>query len=151
MIILEKETVKTNKYKKISGDDIEIFEIKDYSLIEKKDWILFKDQIIKKNLIIGIEIFSDDIFDFRKKDLKSFSLIQINFKTFKDGRPFTFVKKLRKELKFTDEIRATGHILPDQYSFLLRCGFNSVEINEVEKEQWFEMLNLDDGLYYQPY
>ena len=151
MIILEKETVKTNKYKKISGDDIEIFEIKDYSLIEKKDWILFKDQIIKKNLIIGIEIFSDDIFDFRKQDLKSFSLIQINFKTFKDGRPFTFVKKLRKELKFTDEIRATGHILPDQYSFLLRCGFNSVEINEVEKEQWFEMLNLDDGLYYQPY
>ena len=151
MIILEKETVKTNKYKKISGDDIEIFEIKDYSLIEKKDWILFKDKIIKKNLIIGIEIFSDDIFDFRKQDLKSFSLIQINFKTFKDGRPFTFVKKLRKELKFTDEIRATGHILPDQYSFLLRCGFNSVEINEVEKEQWFEMLNLDDGLYYQPY
>ena len=151
MIILEKETVKTNKYKKISGDDIGIFEIKDYSLIEKKDWILFKDQIIKKNLIIGIEIFSDDIFDFRKQDLKSFSLIQINFKTFKDGRPFTFVKKLRKELKFKDEIRATGHILPDQYSFLLRCGFNSVEINEVEKEQWFEMLNLDDGLYYQPY
>ena len=68
MIILEKETVKTNKYKKISGDDIGIFEIKDYSLIEKKDWILFKDKIIKKNLIIGIEIFSDDIFDFRKQD-----------------------------------------------------------------------------------
>ena len=150
MIIIERETVKTNKYLKVSGDGIGISEIKNYSIIEKKNWILLKDQIIKKKLIIGIEIFSDEIFDFSKQDLKVLSLIQINFKTFKDGRPFTFAKKLRKELKFNNEIRATGHILPDQYSFLLRCGFNSVEINEVEKEQWFEMLKLDDGLYYQP-
>ena len=151
MIILERENVKTNKYLKISGDDIGISEIKNYSIIDKKNWILLKDQIIKKKLIIGIEIFFDEIFDISKQDLRALCLIQINFKTFKDGRPFTFVKKLRKELKFNNEIRATGHILPDQYSFLLRCGFNTVEINEVEKEQWFEMLNLDEGLYYQPY
>tara|TARA_B100000965_G_C19199694_1_gene586765 strand:+ start:137 stop:592 length:456 start_codon:yes stop_codon:yes gene_type:complete len=151
MIILERENVKTNKYLKISGDDIGISEIKNYSIIDKKNWILLKDQIIKKKLIIGIEIFSDEIFDISKQDLRALCLIQINFKTFKDGRPFTFVKKLRKELKFNNEIRAAGHILPDQYSFLLRCGFNTVEINEVEKEQWFEMLNLDEGLYYQPY
>ena len=49
MIILERENVKTNKYLKISGDDIGISEIKNYSIIDKKNWILLKDQIIKKN------------------------------------------------------------------------------------------------------
>ena len=130
---------------------LQFLKLKTIQSQKKKNWILLKDQIIKKKLVIGIEIFSDEIFDFSEQDLKALSLIQINFKTFKDGRPFTFVKKLRKELKFNNEIRAAGHILPDQYSFLLRCGFNTVEISEVEKEQWFKMLNLDDGLYYQPY
>ena len=151
MIIIEKDFVKSNKYSKISGEDIDISQIKNYSIIEKKIWDLFKNEIKKKKLNIGIEIFSDDDFDLNKQDLKKFSLIQINFKTFKDGRPFTFVKKLRREFNFTQEIRAVGHILPDQYSFLLRCGFNSVEIENNDKEEWFEMLKLDDGLYYQPY
>ena len=42
-------------------------------------------------------------------------------------------KKLRSEFEFENEIRASGHIIPDQYIFLLRCGFNSVEIESEKK------------------
>ena len=48
------------------------------------------------------------------------------------------------------KIRASGHIIPDQYIFLLRCGFNSVEIESKKKKFWLECLKMDTGLYYQP-
>ena len=82
--------------------------------------------------------------------LSKVAMIQINFKTFKDGRPYTFAKMLRKKHNFTGELRATGHIIPDQYIFLIRCGFDSVEIEEEHKETWLELLEMDEGLYYQP-
>ena len=77
-------------------------------------------------------------------------MLQINFETFKDGRPFTFAKILRKKYNFKGELRAAGHILPDQFVFLIRCGFDSVEIREEDKDAWLELLEIDEGLYYQP-
>ena len=35
MIIIEREKIKTNKYLKVSGENIGISEIKNYSIIEK--------------------------------------------------------------------------------------------------------------------
>ena len=77
-------------------------------------------------------------------------MVQINFETFKDGRPFTFAKILRKKHNFKGELRAVGHVLPDQFVFLIRCGFDSVEIKEGDKDAWLELLEIDEGLYYQP-
>ena len=48
------------------------------------------------------------------------------------------------------KIRASGNILPDQFVFLLRCGFDTVEIDGKEKKVWIELYNMDEGLYYQP-
>ena len=58
--------------------------------------------------------------------------------------------KLEKNI-FSKEIRATRHISPDQYVFLLRSGFDTVEINKKDKDIWIEMYKLDNtNLYYQP-
>ena len=56
------------------------------------------------------------------------SLIAIQFPVFKDGRGFTIARTLRERYGYTGEIRAVGHILPDQYVFLLRCGFTTAAI-----------------------
>ena len=104
----------------------------------------------KKRKNIGIKLNSDESISIIKDDIDFFKMIQFNFITFKDGRPFSEAKKLRVEFKFLNEIRASGHILPDQYIFLLRCGFSSVEIETSKKKFWLEFLEMDSGLYYQP-
>ena len=47
---------------------------------------------------------------------------------FRDGRGFTLARTLRERHDYRGEIRAVGHILPDQYLFLLRCGVDTVAL-----------------------
>ncbi|MEE8664380.1 MAG: DUF934 domain-containing protein [Acetobacter sp.] len=56
------------------------------------------------------------------------SLIALTFPVFRDGRGFSQARALREHLHFKGDIRATGHILPDQYDMLLRCGVTTVSV-----------------------
>ena len=89
-----------------------------------------RELLKKKKIRAGILVNSDESLDQIINDIYYFSLIQLNFLSFKDGRPFSFARTLRKKFKFKNEIRASGHLLPDQYIFLIRCGFDTVEIEE---------------------
>lgn len=149
MIILQRKIEKENIYLKISDDNFTINNIFSTSLLSLSQWQSLKVQI-KKKFKVAVQINSNENLESIKDDLSFFSMIQINFITFKDGRPFSLVKELRKKYNFNEEIRASGHILPDQYVFLLRCGFSTVEIKKEEKAVWIELLEIDDGLYYQP-
>lgn len=60
--------------------------------------------------------------------LDRLALVEIAFPSFKDGRGFTLATRLRKDWGYTGELRASGPVLPDQAAFLLRCGFDSLEI-----------------------
>lgn len=62
--------------------------------------------------------------------LDRLALIALRLPKHKDGRAFTQARTLRERFGFRGEIRATGHVLPDQYLFLLRCGVTTVEVPE---------------------
>lgn len=64
------------------------------------------------------------------KDLSNLQVIGINFPAFVDGRGFTYARLLRERYKFTGEIRALGHFIPDQLGYLLRIGFNAFQFEE---------------------
>jgi len=61
----------------------------------------------------------------------------IEFPAFGDGRGFSLAVRLRKDFGFKGEIRATGPVIPDQALFLLRAGFDTVEV-AAERQQAFE-------------
>ena len=149
MIILNKDKPQKNEY--IFLDELEqIASLYKKKIILTKNLWIEKKQIIKeKEISVGIQINSDESIDEITEDLQFFSLIQFNFLTFKDGRPFSIAKILRKKLNFEKEIRASGHILPDQYIFLMRCGFDTVEIEEKNIDVWIRFFKMDEGLYYQ--
>ena len=66
-------------------------------------------------------------------------LIVVQFPSFTDGRGFSIIRALRRHLGFNGELRASGHILPDQYAFLLQCGVDTVEIeNPAHLGTWVE-------------
>jgi uncharacterized protein (DUF934 family) len=149
MIILNKDKPQKNEY--IFLDELE--QIKSLNkkkvILTKNLWIEKKQILKEKKINVGIQINSDESLDEITEDLQYFSLIQFNFLTFKDGRPFSIAKILRKKLNFEKEIRASGHILPDQYIFLIRCGFDTVEIEEKNMDVWTRFFKMDEGLYYQ--
>ena len=149
MIILNKDKPQKNEY--IFLDELE--QIKSLNkkkvILTKNLWIEKKQILKEKKINVGIQINSDESLDEITEDLQYFSLIQFNFLTFRDGRPFSIAKILRKKLNFEKEIRASGHILPDQYIFLIRCGFDTVEIEEKNMDIWIRFFKMDEGLYYQ--
>ena len=149
MIILNKDKPQKNEY--IFLDDLEkIASINKKKVILTKSLWIQKGQLLKKNKIIsGIQLNSDESLDEITDDILYFSLVQFNFLSFKDGRPFSIAKTLRKKFNFKKEIRASGHILPDQYIFLIRCGFDTVEIEEKDFDVWVRFFKMDEGLYYQ--
>ena len=149
MIILNKDKPQKNEY--IFLDELEQIASpsKKKVILTKNLWIEKKLTLKEKKISVGIQINSDESIDEITEDLQYFSLIQFNFLTFKDGRPFSIAKILRKKLKFEKEIRASGHILPDQYIFLMRCGFDTVEIEEKNIDVWIRFFKMDEGLYYQ--
>ena len=149
MIILNKDKPQKNEY--IFVDDLEkITSINKKKVILTKSLWIQKGQLLKKNKIIsGIQLNSDESLDEITDDILYFSLVQFNFLSFKDGRPFSIAKTLRKKFNFKKEIRASGHILPDQYIFLIRCGFDTVEIEDKDFDVWVRFFKMDEGLYYQ--
>ena len=149
MIILNKDKPQKNEY--IFLDDLEkLTSINNKKVILTKSLWIQKGQLLKKNKIIsGIQLNSDESLDEISDDILYFSLVQFNFLSFKDGRPFSIAKTLRKKFNFKKEIRASGHILPDQYIFLIRCGFDTVEIEDKDFDVWVRFFKMDEGLYYQ--
>ncbi len=149
MIILQKKIEKKNIYKRVCDEEVSIKKILFSSLLTLNQWEKIKRKFNKK-IKFGLEINSNQNLGSIINDLDFFSMIQINFASFKDGRAFSMAKELKKNLKFKGELRASGNILPDQFIFLIRTGFETVEIKKEDKDTWIELLEIDDGLYYQP-
>ena len=150
MIILQKKYEHKNHYKKIKEQDFLEKNIRSGSILSISQWRETKHIVQEQNINIAVEFSSNACSLSDKDEISKVAMVQINFETFKDGRPFTFAKMLRKKHNFKGELRAVGHILPDQFVFLIRCGFDSVEIKDEDKDVWLELLEIDEGLYYQP-
>lgn len=57
------------------------------------------------------------------------SMIVIGFPSFADGRGFTLARLLRLR-GYAGRLRASGHVLADQYAMARRAGFDEVEISD---------------------
>lgn len=59
--------------------------------------------------------------------LAEVEMIRIGFPSSADGRGFTIARRLRS-MGYTGRLRASGHVLADQYAMARRSGFDEVEI-----------------------
>jgi uncharacterized protein (DUF934 family) len=76
----------------------------------------------------GVLLASNDDPALLAADLPRLGLVAIDFPKPTDGRGFSTGRLLRERYGFTGELRAVGHILPDQLYFLGRVGFDAFEI-----------------------
>ncbi len=82
--------------------------------------------------------------------LPRLALVALVLPKHRDGRAFTQARALREYHGYTGEIRATGHVIPDQYAALLRCGVSTVQVPDgAEAGTWTRMRDIIP-LAYQP-
>lgn len=59
-----------------------------------------------------------------------FDALILEFPDFKDGRAYSQARVLRERLGYQGEIRARGEILCDQALFMVRAGFDALDIGD---------------------
>ena len=105
--------------------------------VSLKRWNAERETLIARNVPLGIRLKSDELAAAIGKDASYFALISVDMPAFRDGRAFSTARLLRERYGYTGEIRASGHILPDQVLFLARCGVNSFAPNKVLRAEPF--------------
>lgn len=78
--------------------------------------------------------------------LKSVNKIVIDIDSFTDGRVFGLARLLRDRVGFGGDLEVSGDFLPDQISFLERCGVNSFSGEEIIRDAF----NYYSGFYQPP-
>ncbi len=86
--------------------------------------------LIGRNAPLGVRLKNDERVDDLAPLLPRLALVQVEMPKSRDGRAFTQARALREYHGFTGEIRAAGHVIPDHYAMLLRCGVTSVVVPE---------------------
>jgi uncharacterized protein (DUF934 family) len=72
------------------------------------------------------------------------------FPNFKDGRGYSQARQLRERYRFAGELRAAGQILRDQFLFLVRAGFDALEVKKPADAEVFAATLARYSVFYQP-
>ena len=59
-----------------------------------------------------------------------FSLIALEFPAYRNGRAYSYAYLLRERYGFKGELRAVGTVLRDQFNYLTRVGFDTLEVRD---------------------
>jgi uncharacterized protein (DUF934 family) len=78
------------------------------------------------------------------------ALIALVFPKFRDGRAYSQARLFRERYGFRGELRATGDVLRDQFQFLLRAGFDALEVKKAADAEVFAEAVARFSVFYQP-
>ena len=90
-------------------------------------WLQHRDAL-RLHPRTGVLLAPDDDPALLADDLQSLGLVAVSFPKFTDGRGASIGRLLRERYGYRRELRAVGHILPDQVYFLSRAGFDAFEL-----------------------
>lgn len=103
------------------------------------------------NRKIGVAVAPGESIDPLLPHLASIPLIALQFPAFNDGRSYSKAELLKGRYQFQGELRAFGDVLIDQVAFMLRTGFDTLEVTHAVTLDRLETKDLHDTpVYYQP-
>jgi uncharacterized protein (DUF934 family) len=82
--------------------------------------------------------------------LDRLAVVVLAFPNFKDGRGYSQARQLRERYRFAGELRAAGQILRDQFLFLVRAGFDALEVKKPADAEAFAATLARYSVFYQP-
>ena len=125
-------------------------ELPDGAVIVTLDrWRTERDSLIGRNAPIGVRLRSDQSPSDIADDLDRFAVVALEFPVFTDGRAFTSARLLRERHGYEGEVRAVGNVLRDQILFMLRCGFDTFEMDSRSAAEDWRAATAEFDVFYQ--
>ena len=97
-------------------------------VVDKARFLAERAALLARNGELGLVLTAGDTLDGVEPDLARFALIVLHFPRYADGRPYSLARTLRDAHGYRGELRASGDVLRDQVAFLLRSGFDSLDV-----------------------
>lgn len=113
-------------------------------------WRNERETLARREAPLGLRLGSSDPVTEIVADVAHFQLIVLEFPKLNDGRGFSAARLLRERYRFAGEIRAVGHIIPDQLQFLARCGVDSLEAADDSWGERWRIAQEEISVVYQP-
>jgi len=107
------------------------------------------DEILRRDAAVGVLWPNDRRVAELEPYLDRLAVIILVFPTFKDGRGYSQARLLRERYGFGGELRATGQILRDQFVFLVRAGFDALEVVKAADADAFAATLARYSVFYQ--
>jgi len=82
--------------------------------------------------------------------LERLAVVALVFPSFRDGRAYSQARLLRERHGYEGELRATGQVLRDQFVFMLRAGFDALEVKKEADAAAFAETVKRYSVFYQP-
>ena len=82
--------------------------------------------------------------------LDRLAAVALVFPSFRDGRAYSQARLLRERHGYGGELRATGQVLRDQFLFMLRAGFDTLEVRKESDAEAFALTAKRYSVFYQP-
>ena len=120
------------------------------AMVSLERWQANRDELLGRNAPLGIRLKSDQSPALIADDLDRFAVVALEFPVFRDGRAYSHARLLRERYGYRGEVRAVGEVLRDQFLFMVRCGFDALEVrDEKAVEQGREAVS-EISVVYQP-
>jgi uncharacterized protein (DUF934 family) len=103
------------------------------TIVPLEAWQAERNALIARGEPLGVWIDGDQDPLTLGDDVHLFSVVAVNFATFKDGRGYSSAVLLRERLGYRGELRAIGDVLRDQLFYLKRVGFDSFAVRADKK------------------
>lgn len=119
-------------------------------IVTLERWQTQREELAEHPGRLGLYLRAEQLAEAVADDIACFSLIALGFPKFSDGRPYSTARLLRERHGFSGELRAVGHVLRDQFLFLLRCGFDAFEVADGAAAAAWSRAIEEIAVFYQP-
>jgi len=98
-------------------------------VVSLKRFLAQREDLLARNTPLGVLLQPADRLEPISGDLSRLAVLVLAFPKFADGRGFSLARLARERYGFAGELRAVGDILFDRVAYMLRCGFDSLDIS----------------------
>lgn len=99
-------------------------------IVSLERWKNERETLLARNTPVGVRLKSGEHPEVIAADLDRIALVALEFPVYRNGRAYSYARILRERYGYEGEIRAVGAVLRDQFYFLVRCGFDALEVRD---------------------
>jgi len=119
-------------------------------LVSFTRWREARAALLARRGPVGVALANTDPVEMLASDVSRLDLIVLHFPKFSDGRAYSQARLVRGRMGYGSELRATGNVLQDQLPFMLRCGFDSFESDQMGFGEALKRARTLFSVVYQP-